>query len=681
MAIVVNLGILSLSTLSFGQAWSTMLNPTRATDWTSAGFTIPNYTVPCATQPTLQTGAGNASANTTAIQNALASCNASHNVVNLPAGTYYVAGIGSNGKSNFVIRGAGPNSTYLNFTAGVGCRLSSGGANICFDTTSSQYSGSGNVMPPNGSNQCMWTAGYAQGSTTLTFNSCGGPPSTGQIIMLDQANDSGADTGGIFICDSFTTAVNCTGKNEAAQNANGRIIGGVDYSEQQAVVAASVSGSGSGPYTVTIPSPGVMFNNIRSSQSPGAWFFPYMTLAGIENVTADYSNNTSTGVGISFDACYHCWMRNVRSINAARDHAQDISSVGTVYRDSYFYQSQSHGSESYTISPLESSNGLIENNIFQQVNNPIIFSQGSGYVVGYNLSVGNPGINYMQASYSAHNAGSGMNLWEGNSFNAIFCDDVWGSSTTQTYYRNLLSGWQNGYAQQTIPIIVNAYCRGFNAIGNVLGQPGYHTHYQAFATSSTVVNGGSSANNSVYEVGTSDTGGIGNCNVWPTCDTVAYSTFMRWGNYDVVNAAAQWNSSEAAPGSVNYVSPNFSTSYFGSLSHTLPPSLYLSGKPTWWRSMPFPAIGPDVSSGNLGVCTGTYSGAAANGSSQCSGGNLSTAWAGHANAIPAQDCYLNVMNGPPDGSGGVLSFDASSCYNSQTGTTVQPPSGLTAFVQ
>ena len=32
------------------------------------------------------------------------------------------------------------------------------------------------------------------------------------------------------------------------------------------------------------------------------------------------------------------------------------------------------------------------------------------------------------------------------------------------------------------------------------------------------------------------------------------------------------------------------------------------------------------------------------------------AFGGHANANPAMNCYLNIMNGPPDGTGGVLSL-------------------------
>src|SRR3954453_4927128 len=87
---------------AYPQAWSTFLDPSRAIDWTSAGFTIPSYTTDCATQPTLTANSSSAAAaNATSIQNALASCDATHNVVNIPAGTYYVTGwtYGSAGKT------------------------------------------------------------------------------------------------------------------------------------------------------------------------------------------------------------------------------------------------------------------------------------------------------------------------------------------------------------------------------------------------------------------------------------------------------------------------------------------------------------------------------------------------------------------------------------------------------
>src|SRR5690348_18378270 len=86
--------LVACSLSGYSQPWSTFLDSSRAIDWTAAGFTIPNYTTNCATQPTLtSSNQSAAAANSTAIQNALNSCDTTHNVVNIPAGTYYVTSI------------------------------------------------------------------------------------------------------------------------------------------------------------------------------------------------------------------------------------------------------------------------------------------------------------------------------------------------------------------------------------------------------------------------------------------------------------------------------------------------------------------------------------------------------------------------------------------------------------
>ncbi len=120
------------------------------------------------------------------------------------------------------------------------------------------------------------------------------------------------------------------------------------------------------------------------------------------------------------------------------------------------------------------------------------------------------------------------------------------------------------------------------------------------------------------------------------------STIMRWGNYDTVNDATRWQPSEV-PSSVSpYGNPVPS-------SQALPDSFYLTAKPAWFGSVPWPAIGPDVSGGNLaGV-------------------------GGHAYKIPAQLCFENVMHG--SFSSGLLSFNAKNCY--AAGPSPQPPEDLT----
>jgi hypothetical protein len=316
---------------------------------------------------------------------------------------------------------------------------------------------------------------------------------------------------------------------------------------------------------------------------------------------------------------------------------------------------------------------LVENNIFQYVTNPLMFMNGSGSVVGYNFALQEGyGTANAQTSDAGHNAGNGMNLWEGNNLYGIFCDIGWGSSSTNTYFRNMFRGWQKGETAYTYPLSLSSWNRAFSIVGNVIGQPAYHSIYESYATSSTGgTNGQSAANTSIYALGWSGNSAVAGCTTPPVCDPAVRSTLMRWGNYDVATGAVKWDATEASPAAVPYVNANFTPSYFSSLSQSLPASLYYSSKPSWWpATKTWPPVGPDVSTGNLGTCSGSYPGAQATASSQCTGGSLTSAWAAHANSIPAQDCYLNVMHGPPDGSGNVLNFDASVCYASNT----PPPS-------
>src|SRR5208337_666265 len=165
-------------------------------------------------------------------------------------------------------------------------------------------------------------------------------------------------------------------------------------------------------------------------------------------------------------------------------------------------------------------------------------------------------------------------------------------------------------------------------------------------------------------------------NIGPTIlsDSLVASTLMRWGNYDTVNAATQWNPSEVPSGLSSYANPVPS-------NHLLPASFIYTARPVWWpATKAWPPIGPDVSQGNLGMCSGgIYNLNMATANSQCSGGTLVAAVAGTSNSIPAMDCYLNVMGGPPDGTGSAMTFNGNTCYSAQLQPS--PPTNLVAAPQ
>ena len=224
----------------------------------------------------------------------------------------------------------------------------------------------------------------------------------------------------------------------------------------------------------------------------------------------------------------------------------------------------------------------------------------------------------------------------------------------------------------TIAAHLMAGSRYFNLVGNVLGTPGYHNNYQCSATSTANCANGDT---SIYALGytltqaANDAAVNGYCTS-PACtsngswDPQVASYLMRWGNWDSVNAATQWNCSEV-PSNLSLYSNACPGP--GSTPTSLPASFYLSAKPTWWGSLPWPAIGPDVTGGSIGQCkSGSYNGVPSPSSSLCSGTGASfssTAWAGHVNMNPAMNCAMNVMGMAADGSGAnPLSFNAATCY-------------------
>lgn len=616
------------------QAWSGIIDTTRASgNWGSAGVSggIPTRTTVCTTE---SAGVSYSQINTD-IQNC-----PSGEVVYLNAGTYKLAG-GIVMKSGVTLRGAGASQTFLIFSSDSACNGE--GADVCV-MGENTYSGSGWAQP-GGTQAATWSGGYSQGTTQITLSSAGSAGlSIGQYIFLDQSNLS-ADNGNFFVCDNTTAPCSLEG------GAPGRTVSGVDRNQIQIVKITGISGS---TYTIT---PGLYGTNWSSSYSPGAWWAAsQMTSVGIENLSMDHTSSGATS-GILFQNAFACWVSGVRSLNANRNHIWLQQAAHITVQNSYFYGTQNAASESYGVESFVSSDNLVVNNIFQHVTAPIMMGPSIGSVFAYNFAIddylNNP--NWLQQAVAiGHDAGAEYNLFEGNSLSGFWGDVFHGTSGLETVFRNRSAGWEPGKTEVAIPVQLESYNRYNNIIGNILGQPSVQTVYQ------TQLGPGGAA--SIYDLGAGNTEG----SVTVPNDSLVASTLMRWGNYDTVNASVRWVSSEVPSG----ISP-----YANSVpsSETLPASFWMPSQPSWWPSgKPWPPIGPDVSSGNMGLCSGgTYSGSAATSSSQCTGGSLSSAYAGHVNSIPAMDCYLSTMGGPPDGSGSALTFNATSCYTS-SGTTPAP---------
>jgi hypothetical protein len=614
--------ITSLSAYSHAQLWSGVLSPTRAIDWSQAGAgTIPNRTTICTT---LSAGATAAQ-----INSAISSC-ASGGVVMLNAGTYNLSGQ-LNTKANVTLRGAGPDKTLIVFSS---CGDGNGlGTCIFTGVDGGEYSGS----PGNAAN---WTAGYAKGTTSITLSSVSNLH-VGSLLILDGTDGTQSDPGdAVWVC----TSTSCS-----EQGLDG-ISGRSGRAQQQQVIVTSINGT-----TVGI-TPGIYSPNWASGRSPGAWWSSSLPIsgAGIESISVNTNAVTSQyGSIFMFHNAANCWIKNVRSINEGsrsdnqHKHVWIYQSSHITVRDSYFVGSND-GSESYGVdSGASSSDNLVENNIFQHIATATINESSTGSVFGYNFTVDNNYNNgdasWQQCDSYHHSAGDSYILWEGHIGACWQMDSIHGSSWMNTVFRSRYSGRDNSKTEQTNAVHVYSTNRYHNAVGNVLGTSGYHTHYETVATTTTS-DGGSTGDLSIFSLGFS---GNQSGHTFPDDPRVATS-LMRWGNWDTVNNAIRWVAGENAGGSAIYPG-------LASPTQTMPASFYLNSEPAWWGAVPWPPIGPDVVGGNIA--------------------NVG----GHAYRTPAANCYLTTMGGDPAGGTTVYTFNANNCYSS----TALPaaPTDLTVVVQ
>jgi len=594
---------------ALAQAWSGVLSPSRAIDWSSVGIPgdVPTRTTACAT---LSPGATAA-----AINSAIQACPTGQ-VVLLSPGTYNLSsGITFGNKSGVTLRGGGADTTRLVFTGSTGCHYY-GNAFVCFDSSDTNWNGGP-------SNSATWTGGYSKGTTVITLSNTSNL-APGKMIILDQLNDS-VDSGDIYVCEGSP----CAGKGGSGAARNNR-------GQMALHKVVSVTGN-----SVTI-TPAIGMPNWRGSQSPQAWW-PSRPISnsGIEDLTIDYSSDSSATqgatAGVMFFNSVNCWMKGVRSLNAMRNHVYLYLSYGTVLQSNYFYGSKTTASTSYGIEWFPAAMTLVENNIFQHVTAPVVVNGPAfGDVIAYNFAVddnytaGGSSPGWMQPMMVHHSAGDGMLLWEGNDGLGTQADNVHGTHHFSTYFRNHFYGdvYNNpAKTANTTTMHFWAYSRFFNVIGNVLGRVGYYNTYETNLSARAT---------SVFAFGDPDSG----TSQTAGADPLVRTTLMRWGNYDTVTANTRWDSSEVPTALPQFANPVPAT-------QSLPASMYLAGRPSWFGATAWPAIGPDVTGGNV------------------------SGYAGHANKIPARVCYENTPS-----SGGILNFNAAACYGGG-GRSTTPPAPAT----
>ena len=201
-----SLAWLGLPISCYAQPWSGVLAPSRAIDWSTAG--IPGG-IPSASWTQCGSTIAAYSGTAAAINTALANCPANH-YVQLGAGTFTLSTGIAWTKSNVALRGMGANQTII---AGSGNGACPGGYG--YNAMVSICSTDGTGLSPGSS--FNWTAGYSQGSTSLSLSGTTGMTANQTLVVLDQCDDgysgsscstgSSTDTGAYYVCsDQYSSA-------------------------------------------------------------------------------------------------------------------------------------------------------------------------------------------------------------------------------------------------------------------------------------------------------------------------------------------------------------------------------------------------------------------------------------------------------------------------------------------
>ena len=368
------------------------------------------------------------------------------------------------------------------------------------------------------------------------------------------------------------------------------------YETSQIVKITSKSADLGGYYDVGLSDP--LFVTYEQSYGPEIFKLNNTTNAGIEDLYVEKTDNTS-GSNINIGKAVNCWISGVESYKTYNYHVNLNSTYGCVVRDSYFHESWQYGGNAgYGIAMFNNAgNNLVENNIFYHTRHALEMEIGvNGNIYGYNYSKDplNESIpmDYLMIDAVVHGGGNYMNLYEGNIVAHLGSDNATGGSKYNTFFRNWATRDHslgiNPPGQIYYPWTVDIQKDSLytNLVGNIFNTPGVNGN-------KTISWGLDQNDNTQF-------------------DTRSQGTANMCGNYDLYADAYQTDNSAC--------------------STAIPNSLYLGSKPSWFGSVAWPPIGPDVS--------------------------------GYKNKIPAQLCFENENLV----SGGV--FNSSACYSSVSTYTV-----------
>jgi hypothetical protein len=283
----------------------------------------------------------------------------------------------------------------------------------------------------------------------------------------------------------------------------------------------------------------------------------------------------------------YSWIKDIETDGSKNTWAgRHIHIQNAVYRSevrgSYSHNSSNYyqGSNAYGIL-YSGSDCLIEDNIVRELNKPVLGeTSGGGNVIAYNYVdeaiIGSLTNSWQETAINmSHGSFCHSDLFEGNHTPNVGVDSTHGNNGWGVIFRNWATGRNGSGRTDTYlrAIYVDGWQREMTSVGNVLGSPSFRPDYLILspATGVNPVYGGVSSvyllGSNAWELGTGYKPGADNMD-----NGQAESLFYRHLDFDYKTNSQYDNPSNPAK--------------------TLPDSLYLTSKPAFFGSRPWPWVNP-----------------------------------------------------------------------------------------
>ena len=546
-----------------------------ATVWLPSGNPYAGYSV----NPALGNGATDAtSAINSAISSAAAAAGAgARKVVLLAPGSYRTSGVIDLDRSNVTLRGSGPRTIIDHRTASDWAAISIGSTVGDFSSTPVV-----NVV-----------GGALKGAAQITVADANGF-NVGDILQIDQLADGteNGPAGWVWKLDSWWSMRSPYGD---FPNGGGLQSKFPDSPNGYRPISQRIEVLAKSGNVLTIYDPAARRGSplhvaFPASQDPEVWraaggTADVVRYTGLENLSvwsAATPGDAKEMVALSGAA--YSWIKNVETDGSKNTWAgRHIHLFNSVYRcevrETYVHNSSNYyqGANAYGII-YSGSDCLIEDNVVRELNKPVLGeTTGGGNVIAYNY-VDEAVIESLTNTWQetaidmSHGSFSHSDLFEGNHTPNLSVDSTHGNNGWGVFFRNWATGRNgSGHANTYLRAIsVDGWQREMTSVGNVLCSPSFvpgqfiidpSTGFADPYTAVYILGG------NAWELGTGRKFGADYMD-----NGQAASLFHRHLDFDYKTKAQYDNPSNP--------------------EKTLPDSLYLTSKPAFFGTLPWPWVDP-----------------------------------------------------------------------------------------